>query len=206
MSDAVQVLIVDDERSIRDTLVRALARSGLSAIAVSELAEARTKLDGVDAVLLDIRLRDTNGLELYRELKRRGFVPPVIFMTGHGDIALAVQAMKDGALDFVTKPLDDQKLLDSVQFARAKGYMAPLTAAELELMNLTGDGNGFDMVTMPREMRARVPTANFFQRSGYERNPVARRTKVVAGLIAEIQSHINLNSATPGARDLAAAF
>ena len=102
--------------------------------------------------------------------------------------------------------LQVQKLLDSVQFARAKGYMAPLTAAELELMNLTGDGNGFDMVTMPREMRARVPTANFFQRSGYERNPVARRTKVVAGLIAEIQSHINLNSATPGARDLAAAF
>ena len=102
--------------------------------------------------------------------------------------------------------LQVQKLLDSVQFARAKGYMAPLTAAELELMNLTGDGNGFDMVTMPREMRARVPTANFFQQSGYERNPVARRTGVVAGLIADIESKMLRASQSPGARDLAAAF
>lgn len=102
--------------------------------------------------------------------------------------------------------LQVQKLLDSVLFARAKGYAAPLSAAELELMNLTGDGSGFDMVTMPPAFRLQVPTANFFQRSGYERNPVARRTKVVAGLIAEIQGHINRNSAMPGARDLAAAF
>jgi hypothetical protein len=102
--------------------------------------------------------------------------------------------------------LQVQKLLDSVLFARAKGYAAPLSAAELELMNLTGDGSGFDMVTMPPAFRLQVPTANFFQRSGYERNPVARRTKVVAGLIAEIQGNINRNSATPGARDLAAAF
>ena len=72
--------------------------------------------------------------------------------------------------------LQVQKLLNSVRFARAKGYTAPLSAAELELMNLTGDGNGFDMVTMPQALRERVPTANFFQQSGYERNPVARRT------------------------------
>jgi hypothetical protein len=102
--------------------------------------------------------------------------------------------------------LQVQKLLDSVHFARAKGYMAPLTAAELELMNLTGDGNGFDMVSMPQSLRERVPTANFFQRSGYERNPVARRTGVVAGLVAEIQSHIDRAGNSQGARDLAAAF
>ena len=102
--------------------------------------------------------------------------------------------------------LQVQKLLNSVHFARAKGYMAPLTAAELELMNLTGDGNGFDMVSMPQSLRERVPTANFFQRSGYERNPVARRTGVVAGLVAEIQSHIDRAGNSQGARDLAAAF
>lgn len=102
--------------------------------------------------------------------------------------------------------LQVQKLLDSVQFARAKGYSAPLTAAELELMNLTGDGNGFDMVSMPREMRARVPTANFFQQSGYERNPVARRTGVVARLIADIEGTMNRASQSSGARDLAASF
>jgi hypothetical protein len=102
--------------------------------------------------------------------------------------------------------LQVQKLLDSVHFARAKGHMAPLTAAELELMNLTGDGNGFDMVSMPQSLRERVPTANFFQRQGYERNPVARRTGVVAGLIAEIQGHIDRAGNSQGARDLAAAF
>ena len=91
-------------------------------------------------------------------------------------------------------------------FARTKGYMTPLSAAELELMNLTGDGNGFDMVSMPQAFRLKVPTANFFQPQGYARNPVARRTVVVAGLLAEIQDHMNRNAQTPGARELAAAF
>ena len=78
--------------------------------------------------------------------------------------------------------LQTQKLLDSVLFAKMKGYMRPLTAAELELMNFTGDGNGFDLVTMPQDMRDKVPTSNFFQRGGYERNPIARRTGTVAAL------------------------
>jgi hypothetical protein len=102
--------------------------------------------------------------------------------------------------------LQVQKLLNSVRFARAKGYTAPLSAAELELMNLTGDGNGIDMVTMPQALRERVPTANFFQQSGYERNPVARRTGVVAVLIADIEGKMMRAAQSPGAKDLAAAF
>ena len=102
--------------------------------------------------------------------------------------------------------LQVQKLVNSVRFARAKGYTAPLSAAELELMNLTGDGNGFDMLTMPQALRERVPTANFFQQSGYERNPVARRTGVVAGLLADIEGKMMRASQSPGAKDLAAAF
>ncbi len=102
--------------------------------------------------------------------------------------------------------LQVQKLINSVQFARTKGYTAPLSAAELELMNLTGDGNGFDMVTMPQNLRERVPTANFFQQSGYERNPVARRTGTVAGLLADIEAKMGRASQASGAKDLAAAF
>jgi hypothetical protein len=102
--------------------------------------------------------------------------------------------------------LQVQKLINSVHYARAKGYLVPLSAAELELMNLTGDGNGFDMVTMPRAWRERVPTANFFQQSGYERNPVARRTAVVSGLLADIEGKMLRALQAPGARDLAAAF
>jgi hypothetical protein len=99
-----------------------------------------------------------------------------------------------------------QKLLNSVHFARMKGYQTPLKAPELELMNLTGDSTGLDMVTMPEDFRARVPTANFFQRNGYERNPVARRTGVVGNLIADIDGKMNQASQSQGARELAAAF
>src|SRR5215475_5573380 len=102
--------------------------------------------------------------------------------------------------------LQVQKLTNSVRFARTKGYAPPLTAAELELMNLTGDGNGFDMVTMPQALRARVPTANFFQREGYERNPVARRTGIVSNLIADIDAKMARGAQSQGARELAAAF
>ena len=84
--------------------------------------------------------------------------------------------------------------------------LRPLTAAELEMMNLTGDGTGFDMVTMPQAFRDRVPTANFFQRSGYQRNPVAIRHNTVARLLAVTDARMDTNSARPGAKELAAAF
>jgi hypothetical protein len=102
--------------------------------------------------------------------------------------------------------LQVQKLVNSLRYARAKHYTAPLTAAELELMNLTGDNNGLDMVMMPPTLRARVPTSNFFQQSGYERNPVARRTGVVANLIADIEDKMRRGAQSAGARDMTAAF
>jgi hypothetical protein len=102
--------------------------------------------------------------------------------------------------------LQTHKLLTSVIFARTKGYTRPLTAAELEMMNLTGDGTGLDMVTMPQAMRLQVPTSNFFQRSGYERNPVAIRYNTVAKLLAVTDERMDSNSNKPGAKELAAAF
>ena len=102
--------------------------------------------------------------------------------------------------------LQVQKLLNSVIFARRQGHKAPLTAAELEMMNLTGDGNGFDIVTMPPALRQRVPTSNFFQQQGYERNPIARRTGVVAALFAAIDAKMDQASQLQGAKELAAAY
>ncbi len=116
----------------------------------------------------------------------------------------AIHAM---VLDIDVGPLlQTHKLLTSVIFARAKGYTRPLTAAELEMMNLTGDGTGLDMVTMPQALREQVPTSNFFQRSGYERNPVAIRHNTVAKLLAVTDSRMDSNSQLPGAKDLASAF
>ncbi|HYQ07892.1 MAG TPA: hypothetical protein VER26_13070 [Xanthobacteraceae bacterium] len=100
--------------------------------------------------------------------------------------------------------LQTQKLLDSIVFARRKGFSRALTAAELEMMNLTGDGNGFDMVTMPLAWREQVPTANFFRPSGYADNPVAQRNNVVAKLIAATDARMDEEIKKPGARELAA--
>src|SRR5206468_3969222 len=102
--------------------------------------------------------------------------------------------------------LQTHKLLTSVIFARNKGFKRPLTAAELEMMNLTGDGTGLDIVTMPQAMRETVPTSNFFQRSGYERNPVAIRHNTVAKLLAVTDSRMDFNSNSQGAKELAASF
>ncbi len=116
-------------------------------------------------------------------------------------------AMHAMVLDVDIGPmLQTHKLLTSVLFARAKGYNRPLTAAELEMMNLTGDGTGLDMVTMPQAMREQVPTSNFFQRGGYERNPVAIRHNTVARLLAVTDTRMDSNSSNAGARELAAAF
>jgi len=115
---------------------------------------------------------------------------------------LAVHALN---LDLDVGPmLQTQKLLDSVVFARRKGFSRMLTAAELEMMNLTGDGNGFDMVTMPLSWRDQVPTANFFRPSGYGDNPVAQRNNVVSKLIAATDARMDEEIKKPGARELAA--
>jgi hypothetical protein len=117
---------------------------------------------------------------------------------------LAIHALN---LDLDFGPLlQTQKLLDSIVFARRKGFVRPLSAAELEMMNLTGDGNGFDMVTMPADWRDKVPTSNFFQPHGYADNPVARRNNVVAKLLAATDAVMDTEVKKPGAKELGADF
>ena len=117
---------------------------------------------------------------------------------------LAVHALN---LDVDVGPLlQMQKLLDSVVFARAQGYGTVLSAAELEMMNLTGDGNGLDIVRMPSVLRERVPTSNFFQPGGYARNPIAGRSGVVSKLLAGTNAVMDQESKLPGAKELASLF
>ena len=107
-------------------------------------------------------------------------------------------------LDIDVGPLlQTHKLLTSVIFARNKGVAQRLTAAELEMMNLSGDGTGLDMDTMPQALREQVPTSNFFVRAGYERNPVVIRHNTVAKLFAVMNSRMDSGQQAQGARDLA---
>jgi hypothetical protein len=110
-------------------------------------------------------------------------------------------------LDLDVGPLlQTRKLVDSIIFARRRGLNRTLTAAELEMMNLTGDGNGFDMITLPPAWRDQVPTANFFVRGGYARNPVAQRNNVAGRLIAATDSRMDEEVKKLGAKELAAAL
>jgi hypothetical protein len=110
-------------------------------------------------------------------------------------------------LDIDVGPLlQVRKLLTSVEFARRYDVNGPLSAAELEMMNLTGDGNGFEMVVMTDRLRARIPTSNFFQRGGYERNPVAAANNTVAKLIAATNTKMDSETKLQGAKTMAALF
>jgi hypothetical protein len=126
----------------------------------------------------------------------------------HDDLANTPRGLGIHALllDIDVGPLlQVQKLLDSVIYARRQGHAAPLTASELEMMNLTGDGNGLDIVLLPAALRERVPTANFFLQAGYERNPVAIRNNVVSRLLTVTDAAMDRGMNLPGARELAKA-
>lgn len=102
--------------------------------------------------------------------------------------------------------LQIHKLKTSLAFLRRKGVSRSLTGAELEMLNLTGDGNGYDMVTMPTAFRDKVPTANFFLRIGYERNPVAIRNNTVSQLIVATENKMQANMQKDGAQLLNRVF
>jgi hypothetical protein len=169
---------------------------------VRELSENAGRLQGVRRKAMDHKIAALKHMTAFART-----VPDE--WAAHERLAGTEQgrALHAMVLDVDVGPmLQTHKLLTSIKFARAKGYNAPLSAAELEMMNLTGDGTGFDMVTMPQVLRVQVPTSNFFQRGGYERNPVAIRHNTVAKLLAVTDARMDSASQAQGARDLAAAF
>jgi FixJ family two-component response regulator len=115
------VFVVDDDDAVRSSLRLLLKSAGLPAVGY---ASAREFLDAwqpeqAGCLILDVRMPGMSGLELQGELNRRGAIIPVIFISGHGDIPMAVEAIQHGAFDFLTKPFGDQDLLDRVQRALA---------------------------------------------------------------------------------------
>ncbi|MGZ9113095.1 MAG: response regulator FixJ [Brevundimonas sp.] len=118
MSDLVHV--IDDDDGLREALAFLLDVNGVDArfyASANAFLEALPVADG--CVLTDVRMPGLTGLELVRELKQRGAAFPVIVMTGHGDIPLAVEAMKAGVVDFIEKPFEDEHLIGSIRAALA---------------------------------------------------------------------------------------
>ena len=142
MSDE-HVFVVDDDADIRDSMQMLLEVAGFKVrnfiSAKQFLADDSTKHG---CLIADIRMPDMSGLELQEEVARRHLELPVIIMTGHGDVPLAVRAMKAGAIDFLEKPFDDEKMLASVRRAldigsKARSRNAEAKAAKTLLDSLT---------------------------------------------------------------------
>ena len=118
MADAKPtILVVDDDPDFRDSIARLLRSVGLETrhfSSVSDFLQAKLP-DGPTCLVLDVRLPGKSGLELQRELAAADRHFPIIFITAHGDIPMTVQAMKGGAIEFLTKPFRDQELLDAIE-------------------------------------------------------------------------------------------
>ena len=120
MGDPGRVYIVDDDASVRKSLNRLMESAGYHVETFTSAAEflASERRDDVPSCLiLDVKMPGKGGLELQEELSRPEYSIPIIFISGHGDITDSVRAMKRGALDFLTKPFDDEELLASVAVA-----------------------------------------------------------------------------------------
>jgi FixJ family two-component response regulator len=130
------VFIVDDDRSLLNALSRLLRSFGLNTAIYSS---PRLFLEQFDhcfnsCLVLDVDMPFLNGMELQQELAARGSELPVIFLTGHGDIPMSVRAMKQGAADFLTKPVDDKTLIEAINAALEKNRLTRENLAELAVV------------------------------------------------------------------------
>jgi len=117
------VFVVDDDTSIRESLSLLLNSVGYDVetfASAQEFLELEMLPKGPACILLDVKMPGLSGLDLQEDLSPRSYVPPIIFITGHGDIPMSVQAMKKGAVDFLAKPFDDDDLIGAVKEALKK--------------------------------------------------------------------------------------
>ena len=151
------VIIVDDDARVREALSELILSAGFRPIcfaSTQELLDADA-LHSPGCLILDVRLPGTSGLTLQHHLAQSGNPKPIIFLTGHGDIPMTVQAMKAGAVDFLTKPVRDQTLLDAINAAvamdverraeaavvkRNVGHLETLTSREREVLHAVARG------------------------------------------------------------------
>ena len=122
MTEQPTVIVVDDDPGVREALDGLLRSVGLRVKVLASVSEFLQdgRPDGPACLVLDVRLPGRSGLDLQRELTESDIQVPIVFITGHGDIPMTVQAMKGGAIGFLTKPFRDQELLDAIQEGLAR--------------------------------------------------------------------------------------
>ena len=198
------IYIVDDDDGMRRALTVLMQTVGYSAVAFERPAEFLQKLDPNQpgCLVLDVRMPEMSGLEVQQQLNRNGSMLPVILITGHGDIPMAVQAMKDGAFDFLQKPFRDQDLLDRIngaikqdaenreiveRHADLKRRVESLTPREREVMALVVDGRANKVIAIDlglSERTVEIHRANVMEKM---------QARSVAHLV---KMHLTLNGET----------
>lgn len=148
------VFLVDDDDAVRDSVSLLMKSAGLR---TREFASADEFLDayGQDqrgCLLLDVRMPGMSGLELQKEMNRRNHTLPVVFISAHGDIPMAVEALRRGAVDFIQKPFDDEELLDTVRQALASSERRYAEESEREEIRRRVDS----LTTREREVMSQV--------------------------------------------------
>ncbi len=208
MSEQSRVYLVDDDEAVRDSVELLLETVGTP---VSSFPDACSFLAEVDAqsrgcAVLDVRMPGMSGMVLFRELRARGVTLPVLFVTGHGDVPMAVEAMRDGAFDFIEKPFREELLLDRVQQALAQDAVdsvqaseceeiqrrvAELTPRELEIMSRIVNGKANKVIAVELDLSPRTVELH--------------RSRVMEKMQARSLAHLVrmhfLISALPGAPD-----
>lgn len=153
----LRVFVIDDEPLVVETLGLLLRANGFVVEGFTSPAEflARPPYDGLACLLLDLRLKGQSGLDVQDDLRRRGYSLPVVFLSGQGDVPSTARAMREGALDFLVKPVDEPQLLEALARARTKALarqleerkqrdaaerLARLTKREREVCDLVARG------------------------------------------------------------------
>ncbi len=167
------VFIVDDDDAVRDALLELLASVGIAAQGFPSAADFLGRFDPAlsGCLVLDIRMPGMSGMELHARLRELGSHLPVIFITGHGDVPMAVEAMKNGAVEFIQKPFRDQQLLDCIQGAldtaarerqrlgqrdRVESALNALTAREREILDYIVDGHANKVIALELDISQRT--------------------------------------------------
>lgn len=179
MSERARIHVVDDEAAVRTALGRLLRSAGYE-VALYESAEAIIATAGTGlsgCVLLDLQLPGTTGIDVQQQLAERGCRAQIIFLTGHGDVTTGVRAMKQGAVDFLEKPVDDEALLAAVATALARDAESRLKHDELD------------------ELRARAETLSAREREVWLEVVRGRLNKQIAGDLGIVERTVKAHRA-----------
>jgi len=173
------VFVIDDDPSFRRSTEMLIESAGLSVQTFNSAEEflRGRRPDAPACLVLDVRLPQLSGLDLQRELAKAGVQIPIIFITGHGDIPMTVQAMKAGAVEFLTKPFREQEFLDAIQRAINSDRAARLQRAKLADLR----GRYQALTPREREVMAHVVTGMLNKQIAHELGTTEKTIKVHRG-------------------------